>query len=176
MSKLSVPKNSKLIRNSTLEPVRHSEPESKRIVSTQRVRKLPNSKPSEPLEGQLLLNLRKRARRGIAAKTFFGDISKESVFDLKEWAQFLNTPVQTLELHKKQGKKFNFSLSESILQIMLLNRMGIDIFGSPNEFHAWTKRKNITLGGVAPEELMDSVFGIRLVRDLLGRIAYGIVS
>jgi uncharacterized protein (DUF2384 family) len=59
---------------------------------------------------------------------------------------------------------------------MLLNRMGIKIFGSPDEFRAWTKRKNITLGGVAPEELMDSVFGIRMIRDLLGRIAYGIVS
>ncbi len=176
MSKLLIPKEGKLRGKSMAEWSGRPEHEEKQTHSITRLTKSTPATPSEPLEGQVLLNLRKRARRGIAAKTFFGDISKESPFDLNEWSQFLDTPVQTLELHRKQGKKFNFSISERILQILMLNRMGIEVFGSAKEFHAWTKRKNIALGGVTPEALMDSIFGIRMVRDQLGRIAYGIIS
>ncbi len=176
MSKLLIPKDAKLRGKPIPKWAYLPAPEKEQIHPVPRARKSTHATPSEPLEGQVLLNLRKRARRGIAAKTFFGDISKESPFDLNEWSQFLDTSVQTLELHRKQGKKFNFSISERILQILMLNRMGIEVFGSPNEFHAWTKRKNITLGGVTPEALMDSTFGIRMVHDQLGRIAYGIVS
>jgi putative toxin-antitoxin system antitoxin component (TIGR02293 family) len=123
-----------------------------------------------------LIELHQTVKRGITANDFFRKITPEGWFNLKEWSRFLNTPAHAIEILREKKKKFDSILSDRILQIMLLNRMGIEVFGNAEKFYHWTKKKNIALGGISPESIMDSSFGITLVRDLLGRIAHGIPS
>ena len=74
------------------------------------------------------------------------------------------------------NKTFDPIYSEKIIMIELLYKKGIEVFGDENKFYAWMDYKSIPLGGVKPKELLDTVFGINMIRDELGRIEHGILA
>jgi uncharacterized protein (DUF2384 family) len=57
-----------------------------------------------------------------------------------------------------------------------LYAFGCKIFGDQLEFKKWLKDKNNALGDKAPIELMGEEKGREEIRNLIGRIAYGIYS
>ncbi len=58
----------------------------------------------------------------------------------------------------------------------MLNKYGIEVFGKQDNFNVWLNTKNIALGGIKPKELLDSSFGIQILKDELTRIEQGILA
>jgi putative toxin-antitoxin system antitoxin component (TIGR02293 family) len=99
-----------------------------------------------------------------------------STFTFSEWAKFLHVSERTLQRYETENKIFDSSQSEKILQISMLYQFGKEVFGTEVVFDSWLKTKSIALGGIAPKELLDSSFGIELVKNELGRLQHGVLA
>ena len=62
------------------------------------------------------------------------------------------------------------------MQVTLLIRYGREVFGDEKKFNLWLNTENLSLGSVRPKELLDSSFGIDLLKDELTRIEHGILA
>ena len=80
------------------------------------------------------------------------------------------------ERYKKHDKSFEPIHSERILEIAKLQKRGIDIFGSLENFDQWMNSKIIALGVIKPKELLDSLFGISILNDEFTRIEHGVLA
>jgi len=114
-------------------------------------------------------------RQGIKYK-FFTDIADNSPFSMNEWSNFLHLSERTLQRYKREKRTFDTLQSEKILQIALLYRLGIDVFGSKGKFNSWLETENISLGKIKPKELLDNTFGISMLTDELNRIEHGVLA
>ncbi|MFC0657335.1 type II RES/Xre toxin-antitoxin system antitoxin [Mongoliitalea lutea] len=93
---------------------------------------------------------------------------------VKNVLMVMDIPQTTYNKKKKDQEKLSGRDSELILVLSELMDLGVDTFnGEVNDFLAWLKKPNISLGGVSPESLFDSVTGIEEVRNCLHRIEYG---
>ena len=108
-----------------------------------------------------------RAIRGIADK---------SPFSTTEWSNFLHLSERTFQRYKKDRRTFDPLHSEKILEITLVYNKGVEVFGDKANFDAWLSAKNVALGGIKPKELLDSSFGIGLLKDELTRIEHGVLA
>jgi putative toxin-antitoxin system antitoxin component (TIGR02293 family) len=58
----------------------------------------------------------------------------------------------------------------------MIRQLGSDIFGTNEKFAEWLDARNVALNHRKPIELLNSSFGINLVRDALVRIEHGVLS
>ncbi|PVY42498.1 type II RES/Xre toxin-antitoxin system antitoxin [Pontibacter virosus] len=114
-------------------------------------------------------------REGIKYTTF-QNIANKIPFSLGEWSEFLHLSERTFQRYKKEQRKFDPLHSEKILEITLVYNKGVEVFGEKEDFDAWLEAKNVALGGIRPKELLDSTFGIGLLRDELTRIEHGVLA
>jgi putative toxin-antitoxin system antitoxin component (TIGR02293 family) len=121
------------------------------------------------------LSLTNMVREGVSF-TYFNKLSDHIHFGIDEWASYLHLSERTIQRYKKQKKTFDPIYSERIVVIELLYKKGIEVFGDEEKFYAWMDFKSIPLGGVKPKELLDTSFGISMIRDELGRIEHGILA
>lgn len=101
-------------------------------------------------------------------------ISKRTKIPVKHYLNSLEI-VQTT-YNKKKNAKENLSKqdSEFILILTELYDFGIRVFNDEKEkFQRWLKKSNISLGGVSPDSLFDSLTGIQEVKNCLSRLEYG---
>jgi putative toxin-antitoxin system antitoxin component (TIGR02293 family) len=75
--------------------------------------------------------------------------------------------------YRKNRKKLNPTASEKAFAMMSLYKKGRDLFGSTAEFNKWLTEPSFGLGQQIPQELLDTITGIRLVEEELTRIEYG---
>jgi putative toxin-antitoxin system antitoxin component (TIGR02293 family) len=108
--------------------------------------------------------------------TFFESLAKNIPFTLHEWSSFLHLSERSLQRYKKEKGTFNAIASEKIVEITMLNKYGIEVFGEQHKFNTWLVTKNVALGGIKPKELLDSSFGIQILKDELTRIEQGILA
>jgi len=108
--------------------------------------------------------------------SFFERLAKSIPFTLREWAVYLHLSERSLQRYKKQKGTFNAVTSEKIIEITMLNKFGIEVFGNQDNFNVWLNSKNVALGSIKPKELLDSSFGIQLLKDELTRIEHGILA
>lgn len=113
------------------------------------------------------------ARLGIAFDEF-ESLFREAPFSLGQWAHILALSERTLQRYQKSGHRFSTPESEKILKIAHVMYRGREVFGSPGVYHRWLSRPSATLGGQAPESLFDSMIGLDMVLDELGRIEHGV--
>jgi putative toxin-antitoxin system antitoxin component (TIGR02293 family) len=121
-----------------------------------------------------IIFLMEAVRRGIKY-AFFVHISKGSPFSLNEWSNFLHLSERSMQRYKKEKRTFDSLQSEKILQIAILYRMGIDVFGNKEKFNSWLLTDNLALGKIKPKELLDNTFGISMLHDELIRIEHGVL-
>lgn len=122
-----------------------------------------------------VLTLISSVREGIKYG-LFQTIASKSPFSTAEWSGFLHLSERTFQRYKKEKRTFDPLHSERILEITLVYNKGMEVFGEKENFDAWLETKNIALGGIKPKELLDSTFGIGLLKDELTRIEYGILA
>jgi putative toxin-antitoxin system antitoxin component (TIGR02293 family) len=114
-------------------------------------------------------------RKGISPKEF-EHVQKSTSFSTLQWARLLQLSERTLQRYRDENKVFQPVQSERILDIALLYDYGIDVFEDKDNFEAWLNSKIPALGNQQPIDLLDTQFGIQLVKDQLTRIAHGIFA
>lgn len=127
------------------------------------------------LDDNSTLSLIQLARRGIAFQVFHR-FARSVSLTMQEWSSFLHVSERTLQRYSKENRPFAPDQSEKILEIALLYKKGIAVFGSREKFDHWLTAKNIALGGMEPKNLLDSSLGIHLVSDELSRIEQGVLA
>lgn len=127
------------------------------------------------IDDQNIMSLINLVRSGIKFPVFVNFMEK-SPFDLAEWSGFLHVSERTMQRYKKEERTFDALQSEKILEIALLYKKGIEVFGDAEKFNSWLHTQNLALGKIKPKELFDSSFGISLLKDELTRIEHGILA
>lgn len=122
-----------------------------------------------------ILLLVRTVRQGIKYPLFV-KIASQSPFNLSEWSVFLHLSERTIQRYKKEKKTFDPIHSEKILEVTLLYKRGTEVFGNAERFDAWLEAKNVALGNITPKSLLDTTFGITLLKDELTRIEHGVLA
>lgn len=91
-------------------------------------------------------------------------------------AELLNVSEPTMYRWVKNNKKLDKNFSIQLFELADLFLFGSEVFESKNNFFKWLYLPNQALGGLEPREILEVPGGISKVRDLLGRIEYGVYS
>ena len=129
----------------------------------------------QSLGNRSISSLINTVREGIRFNVFM-ILVKKSPFNISEWSSFLHLSERTMQRYKKEDKTFEPIQSEKILEIALLYKKGVEVFGDNERFDSWLNANNVALGNIKPKDLLDNTFGISLLRDEIGRIEYGILA
>jgi putative toxin-antitoxin system antitoxin component (TIGR02293 family) len=127
------------------------------------------------LDDKNVFSLIEIVRKGITFTQFFSFANK-SPFSLSEWSHFLHLSERTMQRYKVEKKTFDSLQSEKIVEITLLYKKGIEVFGTADYFNIWLEAENIALGKIKPKSLFDSSFGLNLLKDELTRIEHGVLA
>ena len=114
-------------------------------------------------------------REGIRFEAFSQMLSW-SPFSLQEWSRILHLTERSLQRYKKENKTFDTLQSEKIMQVLLLYKKGIQVFGTKENFDTWLDTIIPALGHIRPKEILDSAFGIDMIKDELLRIEHGVLA
>jgi putative toxin-antitoxin system antitoxin component (TIGR02293 family) len=108
--------------------------------------------------------------------TFFEQLSKISPFTTRDWSGFLHLSERSMQRYKKEEGTFGPVSSEKIIEITMLYKYGIEVFGDKEKFNTWLNLTNVALGNIKPKELLDTSFGIGLLKDELNSIEHGVLA
>ena len=95
--------------------------------------------------------------------------------DYDKLAKLLSVTRATL-INKPSSEKFNSALSERILGLADIYSYGYDVFEDEKKFNQWMFKQSRALGGKTPYEVCDNQFGREEVKNIIGRIDYGVYS
>jgi putative toxin-antitoxin system antitoxin component (TIGR02293 family) len=88
----------------------------------------------------------------------------ENIFDLS---------VKTIE-RKEDREKLNRKISSHALEIAKLVQHAYTVFRNEEKMKRWLNRENRALNNMKPVELLDTLSGLNLLDDVLGRIEEGV--
>ena len=114
------------------------------------------------------------AQKGVS-KIYLEKLKDMANLDYQKLATALAVTRATL-INKKKQEKFNASLSERIVGLVDLYDYGFKVFEDKEKFNRWMVAPNKALGGNAPFDIINSQFGREEVKNILGRIEYGVYS
>jgi len=113
-------------------------------------------------------------KEGIS-KADLENFKKKAALDYDKLAKALSVTRATL-INKKKQEKFNAVLSERILSLADIYSYGYEVFEDEQRFNKWMFSPNRALGGSTPYELANNQFGREEIKNLIGRIEYGVYS
>ena len=87
----------------------------------------------------------------------------------------LEVSVKTLE-RKSPTDKLDKKISSHALEIAKLMQHAYEVFEDEEKAKTWMSRENRALNGKKPVELFDTLTGLNMVNDVLGRIEEGVYS
>jgi putative toxin-antitoxin system antitoxin component (TIGR02293 family) len=90
----------------------------------------------------------------------------ENIFDVS---------VKTME-RKEDSEKLSRKISSHALEIAKLMQHGYTVFRDEVKLKRWLNRENQALNNMKPVELLDTLSGLMLVDDVLGRIEEGVYA
>jgi len=113
-------------------------------------------------------------QRGIPY-TLFQHIKELTPFSDKDWAEFLNLSVKSLQRYKAE-KSYLFKpiYSEKIIELTEVTLFGMEVFDSSGQFYLWLNTPSYALGNMKPIELLRNSYGKDMVISELNRIDQGI--
>lgn len=91
-------------------------------------------------------------------------------------AELLNVSEPTIYRWIRNNKKLDRNYSVQLFELTDLFLFGAEVFGNKSHFFKWLNMPNTALGGLEPKELLEIPSGVSKVRDLIGRIEYGVYS
>ena len=113
-------------------------------------------------------------REGVSKKDL-EVLKSKTKMDYTSLAKALSVTRATL-INKKRSDRFNVSLSEKIVGLADLYSFGFEVFEEEDLFNQWMQKPNKALGGEVPLDIIDNQFGREEVKNVIGRIAYGVYS
>lgn len=117
----------------------------------------------------------KIANKGLSAHVIsnfrnYFNISREQTADM------LNVSLPTIYRWIRENRILGRNYSVQLFELTSLFLFGAEVFGSNESFFKWLALPNTALGGLEPQDLLEIPGGIHKVRDILGRIEYGVYS
>lgn len=100
-------------------------------------------------------------RIGVSQKTF-----AESI---------LNISVKTIE-RKKPTDRLDKKISSHVIEIAKVIQHAGEVFEDKEKLTRWLAKPNRALNGKKPVDLLDTLTGLQMVNDILGRIEEGVYS
>ena len=101
-------------------------------------------------------------------------IGNKANMPVKQVLHYVGMAQTTYNKKKREKDHLSGRDSEIVLELSEALDFGLDVFNDEKEkFHRWLKKPNLSLGGVPPESLFDSLTGIQIVRNALNRLEYG---
>ncbi|MEX0995911.1 MAG: antitoxin Xre/MbcA/ParS toxin-binding domain-containing protein [Flavobacteriaceae bacterium] len=113
-------------------------------------------------------------KRGIS-KRYLESFKEATSLDYASLADALLVTRATL-INKKGDQKFNNQVSERIVSIADLYAFGYEVFEDKTRFNEWMFVPNQGLGGEVPFSIVNNQYGREEIKNLIGRIAYGVYS
>ena len=104
----------------------------------------------------------------------FETLQKNIPFSLTEWADILHLSDRTLQRYIKEGKSFEGLYSEHLQQLKNMSELGLLIFKTSGLLKEWLIKPKNVLGNVLDFDSLKSFWGVKLISNELGRIAYGV--
>ena len=130
--------------------------------------------PNKPEWKMTAVEKMEMVREGVSKKSLEALKSKTNL-DYDKLSTILTTTRATL-INKKGSEHFSPALSERIVSIADLYSYGFEVFEDETRFNKWIFNPNQALGGKQPFELLDNQFGREEVKNVIGRIEYGVYS
>ena len=96
-------------------------------------------------------------------------------FDYNQLSRIFSVARATL-INKKGKEKFDMVISEKIVSVADIYSYGYEVFEDEARFNNWIFRSNKALGGQSPYDMLDNQYGRDEVKNLIGRIDYGVHS
>lgn len=127
--------------------------------------------------GQVLHNdidLINITRKGLP-KSVLQTLSKVLSISMEKMSGLLHISHRTLQ-RKSNTELLNIYSTEQVLEIADVVSRGIDVLGSIDAFTKWLHSELRALNYKSPLDYLDTSFGTNLIKDLLGRIEYGVHS
>ncbi len=99
-------------------------------------------------------------------------LAEQMSMSIKDMAAILPVSERTLKRYRSTTR-LSPELSERLLKLSDLYSKGIEILGSKDKFIKWMNIESLVIGK-KPIDIIDTLTGIQLVKDELGRIEYGV--
>lgn len=103
------------------------------------------------------------------------DVMNIASIHLDDMASILHVTSRTLRRLDPNVPLSTF-ISERLLEIITLYKLGLDVFDDLEVFNTWMRRPIQGIGFKVPFELLDTSLGIDIVKDALFRLAYGVYA
>ncbi|WP_324679309.1 antitoxin Xre/MbcA/ParS toxin-binding domain-containing protein [Hymenobacter sp. GOD-10R] len=103
-------------------------------------------------------------------------LQRRMQFSNKEISELLSISESTLARREQSKRALTRDEAEKTIQLSAVMAKGLEVFEDEEDFRHWLETDNVALGGIRPKDLLTSAIGRDQVRDLLGRIQYGIYS
>jgi putative toxin-antitoxin system antitoxin component (TIGR02293 family) len=102
-------------------------------------------------------------------------LKSRTELDYDRLSKALSVTRATL-INKKGEQKFSSALSERMIGLADIYSYGYAVFEDEAKFNQWMFRPNQALGGKSPYDVIDNQFGREEVKNIIGRIEYGVYS
>lgn len=106
----------------------------------------------------------------------FEKLNQQLLLSQAEWAAILHISDRTLQRYLKDGKSFTGFQSELLHHLRRLTDTGLQLFATPEAFRQWLRADKPGLGQALSFASLQSITGIGLLQQALGRMAYGVYS
>lgn len=116
----------------------------------------------------------RKAHEGITKSEFLAIVAYSGL-KLTEFSALLPVSKRTIEKVKDE-ELLSVAVSDRVLQIEDLYHFGSEVLGTRKAFKEWLHTPILALGGESPLSYIDTETGLGIVKDTLGRIAYGVYS
>lgn len=94
---------------------------------------------------------------------------------MEKMSNLIHVSHRTIQ-RKENHELLNVYSTEQILEIAQVISMGIEVMGTIDTFVAWLHKDIRSLQYKKPLDFLDTSFGTRLIKDILGRIEHGVHS
>lgn len=108
-------------------------------------------------------------------KAHLENLKKRAHLDYDKLSQALSVTRATL-INKKGEEKYSEYVSERILALTELYSYGYKVFQDEDKFNNWMFTPNQALAGKLPYDIVDNQFGREEIKNIIGRIEYGVYS
>jgi putative toxin-antitoxin system antitoxin component (TIGR02293 family) len=123
-----------------------------------------------PLSGQEWIN---RIRTGLPCSAVT-TLAKKIDVPQKEIAAWLHTTTRTIQRTMEANNLLSLDLSDRVAQLIRVYCRCRDVFRDDKKVSDWLKAPNYALGNIPPISLLDTIPGMEVVLDELGRIEHGV--
>ena len=110
-------------------------------------------------------------QRGLQRKAL-DHLARRSHLPLPVLAAAVDLSVRTLQRYSP-AQRLRADATDRLVQLATLYAEGFDLFGE-DKFRHWMESSIPALGGRKPVELINTTVGIRMLRDIIGRIEHGV--